>query len=182
MLGLRTALVPPLVRLLLRILLRAFQRQAAHAHNMPWREVIFTESGAVYPASWNMNTIDISESMGPTELPAASSFVATPPHVPNERLTIQDLFERARSLGDEVCAAPPESHAAPSNPGIDDRAALSAETLPFSALRTDADQDPLIQRSFPALSEGHPRCRLLSLLATRDPQSLPPATPVNYLA
>jgi len=163
-------------------LLRAFQRQAARARTIPWREVIFTETGAVYPASWNMNTRDISEPMGPTGLPAASSLAASPPHVPSRRVTIQELFERAKWLGNEVCAAPPESHAAPSNPGIDKRAARSAETLPYFALRNEEDQVPLLHCSSPALSEGHPRCRLLSLLATRDLQSLPPSTPVNCLA
>jgi len=73
---------------------------------MPWREVIFTDAGAVYPAHWDMNPL---HSRGNS---------ATPP----QGIETQDLFSS--------CKAAPESPAAPSFPQTEERAALLVETSP----------------------------------------------------
>ena len=97
-------------------------------NNMPWRHLTLTDTDVIYPANWDMEArqrFDVSESIGPTELPSG-------------RIVTQDLFAQS---------AAPKSHAAPSLPGIDEEEALPDGTLPYSALRTETLQDPLLQCS-----------------------------------
>ena len=108
---------------------------------MPWRHLILTDTDVVYPANWDFKArqrLDISEPTGPTELPSG-------------RIATQDLSAQS---------AAPKSHAGSSLPEIDEQEALPDETLPYFALRTERQQDPL-----PQCSSGR---RTLSPLATHD--------------
>ncbi|KAJ1482851.1 hypothetical protein T484DRAFT_1951297 [Baffinella frigidus] len=123
---------------------------------MPWRECIFTDTGVIYPPSWDMNSTgrDISASIVADD----ASLAATPKHRPSGliatgwrsppqllephscaslpptpkgsyRIATQDLFARLTSS--------PESSAVPSLPRTDEHAVLPAATSP----RTDEQQD-----------------------------------------
>jgi hypothetical protein len=111
---------------------------------MPWRHIIFTDTGVVYPADWGMPVQQ--------ELPATASLTARTPQTPSERSATQNLD------------ANPESPAASSLSRANECAALPVETLPYFALRTEREQDPLLQSS----SGAAPRNGCRSPLATRD--------------
>jgi hypothetical protein len=116
---------------------------------MPWRDIIFTDTGAVYPTSWNIKTQqgrDISETM---VLPA-TALAPTPPQGSSERIATQHLFSELLSRLD----AAPESPAAYALP----HAALPAETSPHSALRTNRQQASEAGKgSMPSLLGGSAR-------------------------
>jgi hypothetical protein len=134
--------------------------------NMPWRELIFTDTGVVYPATWDMNKYnrDNSKSMVHKELTDAASLAATPlaatpgkdnMHFPsledfadNGDCTSEDSSPAAVSIATQDLFsrrdAAPES---PSFPRTDERAALPAETSPCSTLRTEGQQGPLLRSS-----------------------------------
>jgi hypothetical protein len=71
---------------------------------MPWRHCIFTDTGVVYPANWDMNALQgrgIPASMGPTELTDAASLTATLPQGPSGCIATQDLFSRKDAASPE---------------------------------------------------------------------------------
>ncbi|KAJ1485236.1 hypothetical protein T484DRAFT_1892900 [Baffinella frigidus] len=130
---------------------------------MPWRECIFTDTGVVFPPSWDLHSEKgrvISASMGPVEVADDASLAAMLPHGPSDRIATQDIFARRDDAPWSPAASPkcpsdliatqgllsrltsaPESPAVPSLPRTDERAALPAVTSPSVALRTDKQQD-----------------------------------------
>jgi len=142
---------------------------------MPWREVIFTDTGVVYPASWGMNTQhrSKSESMGQMEPTDTASMPATPG---KEKMDMTS-FEHALKIFANDCDYTPEDgspatmliatqdlisrrDAEKESPSIlctNEHAAAYRDV----AIHTDAQPEPLLRRSSPACSERQPRkgCR-----------------------
>ena len=130
---------------------------------MPWRDLIFTDAGVVYPASWSKSKQDLANSVStmPMALPGATPFAET--HCPSGRISSQDLFARRDSA--------PKLPAAPSPPRTDERAALPATTSPCAALLSKVYQAPLLQCSSSSCSEKEPQKGCRSPLATREARS-----------
>ena len=142
----------------LRRLLRARssdREKHARCNKMPWRDLIFTDAGVVYPASWSKSKQDrvTSVSMAPTR---ATSFADTPTQDPSGRIASQDLFSRRDSA--------PKSPAAP--PSL--RPAAPAKSSSCTALLSDAHQAPQLRCSPPTCSERQPQKGYCSPLASRS--------------
>ncbi|KAJ1489920.1 hypothetical protein T484DRAFT_3647257 [Baffinella frigidus] len=156
---------------------------------MPWRECIFTGTGVVYPASWDMNSLRISDAIVRRGLTASvPALAATPKQGPSDRiatqdLATQDLFSRrddvpwspaASSQGlrdgittqDLFCrlTSAPESPATPSLP-TDERAALPAEMSPCASIGSEKQKDSSPRCSSPGCAKGS---HSISPLATLD--------------
>ena len=145
---------------------RQYEASKHHITNkMPWRDLIFTDAGVVYPDSWSKSKHDRDDSVAtvPMALTGATSFADTPTRGPSGRIASQDLFSRRDSA--------PKLPAAPSPHRTDERAALPAKTSPCTAFLTQVHQAPLLPCSSLACSERQPQKGFRSPLATREARS-----------
>ena len=142
---------------------------------MPWRELIFTDAGVVYPVHWDMHEDNRGKvesrvrnewihsasllDKNKREFPSFQDFAddiastfedSSPASMP---IATQDLFSRR----DAVPAS--------SVHRTDECAALPAETSPCSILRTERQQQPRLRCSSPTRSERQPRSGCSSPLA-----------------
>ena len=175
---------------------------------MPWREVIFTDAGVVYPVTWDMHpqNRDKVKAKVRQQLIDSASLPDKPKfHFPSfsDFAEDGDSTSKAGSPAAMSIATPDifsRRDAAPASSVLrtDKRAALPAETSPCSILRTERKHDPRLQSSSPICFDRQPqngcsspvailnRTRLYWTVRSTRPvrravehKGAPPTSPVN---
>ena len=148
--------------------------------SMPWRELIFTDAGVVYPVTWDMHK-DNREKVAATmrnrlRLIAGKKLIdsaSLPDKDKREFPSFADFADIAPTFEDcspaEIPVATQDvfsrrNTAPASSVPRDERAALLAETSPCSILRTERKQDPRLLSSPPTRSESQPRNSPVAIL------------------
>ena len=134
---------------------------------MPWRELIFTDAGVVYPVTWDMHPQNRDKVKAKVRKQLIDS--ASLPDKPNTHFPSfadfaddGDTTSEAGSPATMFITTPDifsRRDAAPASSVLrsDKRAALPAETSPCSILRTERKHDPRPRSSSPICSERQPR-------------------------